>query len=144
MEEAKDEHQAPGHQEPQHEGHKPGHPGGILGQIRKHPLFFDAIFIAVVILIVAGIYIWLDMSGKIYVENAAISAPIISITPANYGIIEKFYVNEGDQVSAGQRLALVGDQVITAQTAGTVISIDDTPGALTGPGLTPVLQMIDP
>ena len=124
-------------------GHKPSPIAGFLSQVRKHPLFFDGIFILVVLAAIGGIWLWQDMSGKIYIENAHISAPLISISPLAPGPIEKFYVSEGDEVSEGQKLALVGNEVVTAKTQGIIVWIDNAPGQLASAG-TPIVQMVDP
>jgi multidrug resistance efflux pump len=111
--------------------------------VRKHPLFFDAIFIFVVLIALGGILYWHDMEGRIFIEKAQISAPVISLAPMSMGPIERFYVDVGDTVSSGQRLALVGDEVITAKTDGTIIWIKDNPGQISGPSDT-LIKMIDP
>jgi multidrug efflux pump subunit AcrA (membrane-fusion protein) len=59
------------------------------------------------------------------------------------GVIDKFYVQEGDEVSQGQKLAKVGDETITARTAGVVTWIQNTPGQMASPGQ-PIVKMIDP
>jgi multidrug resistance efflux pump len=116
---------------------------GFLQQVRKHPLFFDALFIIAVLIALGGIWYWQDMEGKIYIEKAQITAPVISLGPTMAGQIDKFYVSEGDQVSPGQHLAVVGSETISAKTSGIITWIKDTPGQLSGPQDT-VVKMIDP
>ena len=123
--------------------HKPSPIAGFFHQVRKHPLFFDAIFIIAVLVALAGIWYWQDMDSKIFIENAQISAPVISLAPMGMGQIDKFYVDVGDSVSSGQRLALVGDEVITAKTDGMIIWIKNNPGQISGPQDT-LIEMIDP
>jgi multidrug resistance efflux pump len=123
--------------------HRPSPLAGVLSQVRRHPLFFDAVFIFIVLAALGGIWLWQDMSGKIYIEKAQITAPEIAISAPTPGIIDKFYVEEGDEVSEGQRLALVGGQVISAKTRGTIIWVKNTPGQLAIPG-DPIIKMIDP
>jgi multidrug resistance efflux pump len=130
----------PQHAAPQQ---KPSAVAGFIHQVRKHPLFFDAIFVILVLIALVGIWYWQDLSGKIFIENAQISAPVISLAPMGMGPIDKFYVEVGDSVSSGQRLALVGDEVITAKTDGTIIWLKNTPGQISGPQDT-LIQMIDP
>ena len=111
--------------------------------IKQHPLAADAVFIIVLAAAIGGFLWWHDMSGKIYIEKAQISAPIISLGPSAPGIIDKFYVQEGDEVAQGQKLAKVGDEIISAKTGGTVIWIQNTPGQMVSPQQ-PVVKMIDP
>jgi multidrug resistance efflux pump len=134
--EGKTEHQ-------QQHAHKPSPIAGFLQQVRKHPFFFDAIFIIAVLAVLGGILYWQDMEGKIFIEKAEITAPVISISPMRAGPIDKFYVEEGDSVSTGQKLAVVGDETITAKTGGLVIWVKNTPGQLSMPG-DPVVKMINP
>jgi len=143
MTEGKEAHEVPKHVAPKHETHRSGGPAGVILQIRKHPLFFDAVFVVALIALLGGIYIWQDMQGKIYIEKAEISAPVISLGPSQPGIIDKFYVDEGDMVSPGQHLAVIGDEAISSKTSGTVIWLKRTPGQLSAPGDT-VVKMIDP
>jgi len=111
--------------------------------IKEHPLVADAVVIIVILALAGGFLVWHDMSAKIYIEKAEISAPVISLAPLSSGQIDKFYVEEGDQVSQGQKLAKVGDEIITAKTAGIIIWIKDSPGELVGPAV-PVVKMVDP
>jgi len=144
---------------PQHPetGHKPGpehgpathaHPPAhekpnIITTIRQHPLAADAVFVIVLFALVGGFLYWHDMSGKVYIEKAQISAPVIALSPSAPGVIDKFYVQEGDEVSQGQKLAKVGDEIITARTAGVITWIQNTPGQMVSPSQ-PVVKMIDP
>jgi multidrug resistance efflux pump len=143
----KNEHQNPpaasGPHAPAQHGQKPSPIAGFFHQVRKHPLFFDAIFIFAVMLALGGIWYWQDMEGKIFIEKAEINAPIISLSPTMPGQIDKFYVEEGDEVSTGQKLAQVGGETITAKTGGVVVWINNMPGQIAGPG-NPVVKMIDP
>lgn len=125
---------------------KTEHHGGkksVIDKVRSNPLFLDAVLVILIIAIVGGFFYWQDMQGKIFIEKATISAPVISIAPSVYGQIDKFYVDEGDRVSQGQRLVKVGDQIVESKTEGLIIYIKDTPGQMSGPSDT-LLKMIDP
>jgi multidrug resistance efflux pump len=124
--------------------HAPEHAKqGIIATIKQHPLAADAVFIIVLALLVGGFLYWHDMSGKIYIEKAQIAAPVIELSPTAPGVIDKFYVQEGDEVSQGQKIAKVGDETITARTAGVITWIQNTPGQMAVPGQA-VARMIDP
>jgi len=115
----------------------------IVDRIRQHPLLVEAVAALLILIILGGFLVFQDISSKIFIDKAQISAPIITLSPANYGTIEKFYVEPGDQVSQGQRVAQVGDQFVEAKTQGLIITIKNTPGGLSGP-TDPLVQMIDP
>ena len=126
--------QAPHHQ----------HAGGdtILHRIRRHPLFIDALLVLLAVAMAVGYFVYQDLQSKVYIEKAGISAPMISVGPSNPGILEKLYVQEGDMVSQGQKLALVGDETVTARTQGVVIGVTNVPGEFVAPG-TPIVTMVD-
>jgi multidrug resistance efflux pump len=115
----------------------------IADAIRKNPLLVDAVAILLIIGLAAGVYVYQDMQGKIYIENAQISAPVIAIGPSAPGTIEKFYVEEGDEVAQGQKLAMVGNQTVYARTSGFIVSIRNAPGQFVGVQDW-VVKMIDP
>ncbi len=123
-----------------HEGHPQGNT--VLHRIRRHPLFIDAMLILLAVALAGGYLIYQDLNSKVYIEDARISAPVISIGPSAPGILDKLYVQEGDMVSQGQKLALVGNETITARTQGVVIGVTDVPGEMVSPQ-TPVVTMID-
>jgi multidrug resistance efflux pump len=115
----------------------------LISRIKKHPLIAEFALL-IVVLVVAGAYLYLqDMQGKVYVEKAEINAPIISIGSPVSGLIEKMYVEEGDSVSEGQRLALVGNTTIYAEARGIIIWVKDNPGQITGPSDT-IVKMVEP
>ncbi len=120
------------------------HSGGdtILHRMRRHPLFIDALLVLLAVGMAAGYFVWQDMQSKVYIEKAEISAPIISIGPSMPGTLEKLYVQPGDSVSQGQKLAMVDNETITARTQGVVIGVDNVPGQYVGPS-TPVVTMFD-
>jgi len=101
----------------------------------------------IVVLIIAGLagglIYWQVISKRVYVDTASIEAPEIDLSPAQPGILEDVYVNEGDTVNANQTVARVGDQLIQAKVAGIIVTVPDTVGAQVNAG-SPVVTMIDP
>jgi len=110
--------------------------------VAKHPLMADAAVVFLILALAGGFLYWQGMQNQIYIEKAEISAPIISLGPGVPGAIEKFYVQEGDRVAQGQKLAVVGNETIYAGTQGIIISIENTPGQLATPQ-DAVVRMID-
>jgi len=92
-----------------------------------------------------GVY-WYVSSQTVSIDQSVISAPIINLSPVNSGVLEEVYVKEGDNVTADQPIARVGDEIVKATSAGEIISVDNNIGAylntLTGEGT--VASMIDP
>jgi multidrug resistance efflux pump len=129
--------------EPAPEGHKGIGENPIIQRIKKHPLLTEfAVLVVLAVIVVAFLYLQ-DMNSKIYIEKAEISAPVISLSSPISGPIEKIYVEEGDGVSQGQRVALVANRTVYAETQGMVIWVKNTPGQMTGPG-DPLVKMVEP
>lgn len=91
-----------------------------------------------------GLY-WYVSSKTVYIDLSQIQAPLINLSPANSGVLQALYVNVGDTVTANQPVALVGDEVVEAQTSGEIVSVDNNIGqymnTLTGQGT--VATMVD-
>lgn len=112
---------------------------------RKKLITWVIAALVAVAVIGGGIY-WYVSSKTIYIDDSVISAPLINLSPVNSGILQAVYVNEGDMVTADEPVALVGDEVVKATTAGEIVSVDNNIGeyvnTLTGNGT--VATMIDP
>jgi multidrug resistance efflux pump len=116
-----------------------------IQNLRSHPWFRGVLVALLVLAAIAGILYWEDLQSKVYVENAQITAPVISINPTTPGVINEVYVAVGDVVRKDQVLARVGDEVLLAKTRGVVTGVENNPGQLVTPGLDPraVISMID-
>jgi multidrug resistance efflux pump len=101
------------------------------------------ITVIVIAALAGGFIYWHVESSRVYIDTSSIVAPEIDLSPAQGGILEDVYVNEGDTVMANETVARVGDQLIQAKVAGIIISVPDTVGAEVTPG-SPVVTMIDP
>ncbi|HUC01860.1 MAG TPA: HlyD family efflux transporter periplasmic adaptor subunit [Candidatus Paceibacterota bacterium] len=92
-----------------------------------------------------GLYYYVN-SQTVYIDLSQVQAPLINLSPTNAGVLEAVYVNPGDTVTANEPVALVGNEVVEAQTAGEIVSVDNNIGqyvnTLTGQGT--VATMIDP
>jgi multidrug resistance efflux pump len=126
-------------------GKTEGKPDNIAKRIRNHPWFWRGVIVLVVLVALAGILYWNDLESKIYIENAQITAPVISINPVTTGVINEIYVSVGDTVRKDQILAKVGDEILHAKTQGVITGVENTPGHLANPLLDPqpVISMID-
>jgi multidrug resistance efflux pump len=105
------------------------------------------VIVALVVIGVAGGGAYYYVSSKtVYIDLSQIQAPLINLSPVNSGVLQALYVNAGDTVTANAPVALVGDEVVKAQTAGEIVSVDNNIGeymnAVTGQAT--VATMIDP
>jgi multidrug resistance efflux pump len=93
----------------------------------------------------AGLY-WYVNSKTVYIDLSQVQAPLINLSPTASGVLQAVYVNPGDMVAANQPVALVGNDVVEAQTAGEIVTTNNNIGeymnTLTGQGT--VATMIDP
>jgi len=93
----------------------------------------------------AGLYYYVS-SKTVYIDLSQIQAPLINLSPTNSGVLQAIYVNPGDRVTANEPIALVGNQVVEAQTAGEIVTTNNNIGqymnTMTGAGT--VATMIDP
>ena len=105
------------------------------------------VIVAIVVIggVGAGLYYYVS-SKTVYIDLSQIQAPLINLSPTNSGVLQAMYVNPGDVVTANQPIALVGNQVVEAQTAGEIVTTNDNIGqymnTMTGAGT--VATMIDP
>ena len=95
--------------------------------------------------VVGGVYYYVS-SKTVYIDQSMISAPLINLSPVNSGVLEAVFVNAGDMVTQDEPIARVGDEIVKAQTAGEIVTVDNNIGeyenTLTGQGV--VATMIDP
>jgi len=124
-------------------GENMGGRGRIVQRLKQNPKIVGALIVIAIIVLVGGIAYWQILETRLYIENSQIKAPIITLAPQSSGVIDKFYVSEGDHVRRNQVLAKVGDELIRAKKEGRVISLMNTPGQLAGPQ-SAVVQMIEP
>jgi multidrug resistance efflux pump len=99
--------------------------------------------VLVIVLLLGGALYWKSSSSHISIEKSVITAPTIAIGPQAEGILAEVYVRPGDTVTANEPVARVGSEVLSAAVAGTVISVQNTPGQVVMPGA-PVVSMIVP
>ena len=114
----------------------------FIKKIRNDPWLKGGIIVLIILCALLGIIYWMDWQSKVYIEDATITAPVISICPESPGIIDTIYVSEGDLVSRNQRLAKVGNEILHAKTSGIITDVSDAPGKMVTTQ-TPVISMIN-
>jgi multidrug resistance efflux pump len=115
----------------------------IKQSIFSKPWVQSLVGIIIIVLAVGALIIWKSMSSHVSIDNSQVIAPAIAIGPQAEGVLQEVDVQPGDTVTAGETVAHVGSEILTAKVAGTVIATQNTPGQVIMPG-TPVVTMIDP
>ena len=107
---------------------------------------FSVIGALVIFGAIFGVAYWYVSGKTVYIDQSVVQAPTINLSPKNSGVLQAVFVKEGDMVTANEPVARVGDEVVEAQTAGKIISVDQNVGefenAMTGQAN--VASMIDP
>jgi len=113
-------------------------------QPSKKKIWITTLTAAIIFLgIGAGVLYWTTTSGKVSIENATVSAPLIDLSPISSGALTDVYVHEGDQIPANTAVAKVGNEVIKTKVGSVVISVKNNIGKLVNHGEA-VVTVIDP
>src|ERR1700722_10089642 len=99
--------------------------------------------VVVVILLISAYVLYKELSGRVFIDDSLIQAPIITISPTTSGAVQEMDVTEGQTVQKGDTLAIVGSQILRAQTEGLIITAPDLTGSSVNPQ-TQLIQMIQP
>ncbi|HUD44961.1 MAG TPA: efflux RND transporter periplasmic adaptor subunit [Patescibacteria group bacterium] len=106
--------------------------------------FLKILGVVFLLILLAGGYIFFrQTTGRVYIDNSIIQAPIITISPTTSGRVQEMNVKEGQTVTNGDALAIVGSETIRAYTDGLIISASDLTGSDVNPS-TQLIQMIRP
>ena len=125
----------------------------LAGEIKKEERgalwFFKSLTFKLILTIVLFVLlIWSTLylgsaQGRISIDKSEINAPIISLSPATGGVLEKIFVTEGQLIPEDMVVAQVNGQQIKSKIAGLVVAVQNTPGQIVN-AQSPVVQMIDP
>jgi multidrug resistance efflux pump len=117
----------------------------IFSQLKNRKFLRIIIASGIFLLIVlTGLYIFLQKTtGRIFIDKSLIQAPVITISPSLMGKVQEIDVKEGQLVSNGDILAVVGSETLRAQTDGLIISANDLTGSTVNQA-TQLIQMIRP
>ena len=114
----------------------------LPASVRRRLTIFGTV--GLLILVAGFTASYLILSGnRVYIENASIIAPLITLSPTTAGRLNAVYVNEGDTLAANTPVALVGTEVIKTKAAGLVVKVNDIVGAQVSAGQA-VVTTIDP
>jgi multidrug resistance efflux pump len=112
--------------------------------IVKNRMFLRLAGIAILgAVLVTGYVIYLKTVDRVLIDNSLIQAPVITVSPATAGKVLEIDVKEGQTVSNGDILAVVGSETLRADTDGLVISAPDITGSAANQ-TTQLIQLIRP
>jgi multidrug resistance efflux pump len=100
---------------------------------------FAAIAAAIAIAVI--VYLVIQASHHVGIDDAVITAPQVQLAAHGGGPLKQDYASVGDMVKAHHPIIRVGNEVISSDVDGTVISIRQDIGASIAPG-TPVATLI--
>ncbi len=86
-----------------------------MAKKKKDLKIYIPLTIVVLLVIVGGIYWYIDYSSYIKTDDALVSSDIVSVSPKIMGRISKIYVEEGDSVKKGELLAEIDSTDLLAQ-----------------------------
>lgn len=115
----------------------------ILKRLARNKTARIIIAIICIGLVIGGTAYWKITSARVYIDEANITAPEITIAPTTAGIIQHILVNPGDTVAANTVVAQVGNELLKTQTAGIIVNTNKSIGTLATPGQM-IVSMIDP
>jgi multidrug resistance efflux pump len=101
------------------------------------------VLVIVLLAIGGGIAYWKVFLSRVSIDDAIVTAPSISLSPDNTGILEEVYVQEGDMIPANTPVARVGNEIVKTVVPSLVIDVPDTIG-MSIPAGTAVVTVIDP
>jgi len=115
----------------------------IVNRIRKHP-YAPEIVVVIIALIAISAFSYVTVAdSRVYIENAQVYAPIISISSQSSGVLDEVKVDIGDQVSRSTTIAEVSGEPVKANTYGLVVDVNNVPGQLVTPQ-SYIIKVVDP
>jgi Multidrug resistance efflux pump len=82
---------------------------------KKDLKIYIPLIAVILIVIVSGIYWYIDYSSYIKTDDALVTSDVVTVSPKIMGRISKVYVEEGDSVKQGQLLAEIDSTDLLAQ-----------------------------
>src|SRR5690242_774734 len=109
----------------------------------RSPKVLKRIIGAIIILLIVGGFIFLQFrTGRVFIDDSLVSAPISNIAPISPGKLQEMDIYEGEYISRGQPLAIVGGATLFADANGLVSMANNQLGSIVSTQ-NPVAQTID-
>jgi len=115
----------------------------LLQKIKQNKAFKTVVIIATMAIIGGSVIYWKNVQGRIYIEKAEVSAPIIDLASRNSGILLDVFIREGDKIEPNTLVARVGNELIKSKAAGIIVLTKNDIGKIFNPGEA-VVSMIIP
>ena len=96
-----------------------------------------------IVLLVGAYVFYQKKTGRIFIDDSLVAAPVITISPTNAGKVTEMDAYDGEEVKKGDTLAIVSGNTIHADTDGLIISAANQTGGSVSPQ-TQLIQMIRP
>lgn len=118
---------------------------GFLERIKITPAKLkEGLIIFFLVCLAIGGYYFYTVSQRVYSDKAEIFAPLITLSPDQYNVLQKVLVKEGDKVTANQAVAKLGNaSFVVAKQDGVVVKINDQVGKIFAPGEA-IVTMVNP
>jgi multidrug resistance efflux pump len=84
--------------------------------------------------VLAGFLYWQSKAGTVLIENSALEAPVVNLSPTSGGTLNALYVQPGDTIAPGAEIALVGTNIVSSKEGGVVSSTPEALGGYYAPG----------
>lgn len=99
--------------------------------------------VALIAVFAGAVWYITSSTSKLLIDKSQIQTPVITVSPSMPGKVQEIDVKEGQMVSAGDTLAIVGSETLRAQTDGLITSAPDLTGSTVNQA-TQLIQMIRP
>lgn len=113
----------------------------IIQKIRRPEILRPLILVLVVLTIIVSYVFYQMRTSRIFIDDSLVDATPITISGAGSGKLTEVDVYEGERVSKGDSLAIVGGQTLYAETNGLITFTDKQIGSLVT-SQTPIVQLI--
>jgi membrane fusion protein, multidrug efflux system len=114
----------------------------LISKIKEPRILRPLVIILVAVLLIGGFIFYELSADRVSIEDSLVQAPIISISPVSSGKIMSIAVHDGERVTKGEALAVVGTSTLNAYEDGIVVSTDNEIGSM-ATVTTPVVQMVN-
>lgn len=114
----------------------------LFSKLKKPKVFRTIATIVCVVIVVTGILYFEKTKDRIFIDDSLVSSPIINIVPAVPGKLYDTNVYENEEIKKGDQIAVIGTQILRADTNGLIIMANTQTGSILT-SQTPVAQMID-
>lgn len=102
----------------------------LFGKLKNPVILKRIILAAVIVLITASMLYYQSRKGRVFIDDSLVTAPIVSVAPATGEELTELDVYEGEHVTKGDALGIVGGQTLYADTDGLVIMANNQIGSM--------------